>query len=211
VSEDKSVDAAGPPGAPVTQSLGEAPPTTSLPKQTFGEAPAEEAAPSTPGVAHLDEGSGSAGAEPEKVEQSLGSPATPSEPVQVIATALPKRRRGVLGGAIFVVVLIVLLGAVGFLVYQRLNGDPTKNATAGQCLGNLPEVGPGQDLKADGGKIVDCADSAAAYQIESRLDNQTPDQAKSVDVCKGSPDATVIYRTVPDNGTGYVLCLKKLG
>ncbi len=82
-------------------------------------------------------------------------------------------------GAIFVVVVLVLLGVIGFLVYQRLNGDPTKDATAGQCLGNLPEVAPGQDQEATGGKIVDCGDAAAVYQIESRLDNQTDDQAET--------------------------------
>lgn len=216
MSEDKSVDAAGNPGAPVTQSLGEAPPTTALPKQTLGEAPAEEAAPSVPvaQVAQVEEAA-PAGPEtpaaPETVEQSLGtSPTTPAEPVQVLGTAPLKRRRGLLGGAIFAVVVLVLLGAIGFLVYQRLNADPTKNAVAGQCLANLPEVGPGQDQEATGGKIVDCGDSSAVYRIESRLDNQNTAQATSVEVCKGSPEATVIYRAVPDTGTGYVLCLKKL-
>lgn len=206
MSEDKSADAAGASGAPVTPSLGEAPPTTSVPRQTLGEVPADE--PAAPPAAHVDEVTGTAGPGP---EQSVGSPATPSESVQVLPVAPPKRRRSALSAAIFGVVVVVLLAAIGFLVYQRVYGDPTKNATAGQCLGNLPDVSPGQDLKADGGKIVDCADSTAVYQIESRLDNQTSEQAKSVEVCKGSPDATVIYRTVPDNGTGYVLCLKKLG
>jgi hypothetical protein len=217
VSEDESVDAAGTPGAPVTQSLGEAPPTTSVPKQTLGAAPAEEAAPSVP-VAHVQEAAPASAPEaateaaPEKVEQSAGpAPTTPAEPVQVLGTAPLKRRRGLLGGAIFAVVVVVLLGAIGFLVYQRLNGDPTKNAAAGQCLAGLPEVGPGQDQEATGGKVVDCGDSSAVYRIESRLDNQDAAQAKSVDVCKGSPEATVIYRAVPDTGTGYVLCLKKLG
>jgi hypothetical protein len=147
---------------------------------------------------------------PTAVTPAVGGPTTPAEPVQVLA-APPKRRRGVLGGAIFAVVVIVLLGAIGYLVYSRLTGDPTKNAQAGQCLANLPEVGPGQDQEAPSGKVVDCGDSSAVYQIESRLDNQTSDQAKSVDVCKASPEATVIYRAVPDSGTGYVLCLKKLG
>ena len=209
MSEDKSVDAEDTPGAPVTQSLGEAPPATPVPRQTLGEAPAEEAPTSVP-VAQVQEAAPESA--PEKVEQSVGtSPTTPAEPVQVLGTAPPKRRRGLLGGAIFAVVVLVLVGAISFLIYQRLNGDPTKNATAGQCLAGLPEVGPGQDQEATGGKVVDCADSSAVYRIESRLDNQDSAQAKSVDVCKGSAEATVIYRAVPDTGTGYVLCLKKLG
>jgi hypothetical protein len=209
VSEDKSVDAAETPGAPVTQSLGEAPPTTSLPKQTLGEAPAEEAAPSVP-VAQVQEAAPEP-APPAAPEAAPEKPTTPAEPVQVLSTAPPKRRRGLLGGAIFAVVVLVLIGAIGFLVYQRLNGDPTKDAQAGQCLAGLPNVEPGQDQEATGAKIVDCADSSAVYRIESRLDNQDSAQAKSVDVCKGSPEATVIYRAVPDAGSGYVLCLKKLG
>jgi hypothetical protein len=240
VSEDRSADAAGTPSAPVTHSDGEAPPTNQIPRQTADDvaqaAPAEapassgvptgsstaaesptastEAAPAvsaapaalaTPAAAEPAESPA-----PTAVTPAVGSPTTPAEPVQVLG-APPKRRRGVLGGAIFAVVVIVLLGAIGYLVYSRLTGDPTKNAQAGQCLANLPEVGPGQDQEAPSGKIVDCGDSSAVYQIESRLDNQTSDQAKSVDVCKASPDATVIYRAVPDSGTGYVLCLKKLG
>jgi hypothetical protein len=198
----------------VTQSLGEAPPTTSLPKQTLGEAPVEEAAPSVP-VAQVLEAAPEP-APPAAPEAAPERPTTPAEPVQVLSTAPPKRRRGLLGGAIFGgvifgVVVLVLVGAIGLLLYQRLNGDPTKDAKAGQCLAGLPTVEPGQDQEATGGKVVDCADSSAVYRIESRLDNQDSAQAKSVDVCKGSPEATVIYRAVPDAGTGYVLCLKKVG
>jgi hypothetical protein len=154
-------------------------------------------------------------AAPERVEQAVGAapsaPNTPAEPVQVIGTAPPKRRRGLLGGLLFGVILLVLVAAILFLAYQRFTGDPTKNAQAGQCLGGLPAVAPGEDQEAKGGKIVDCGDASAAYKIESRLDNQSEDQAKSVDVCKGSPAATVVYRAVPSSGTGYVLCLSKLG
>jgi hypothetical protein len=205
VSEDRSADAAGTPSAPVAQSLGEAPaseapPTNAIPR------PAE--APTAPGSAAPTEAPPAPGP---GAEPTATTPATPAEPVQVIAAPPVKRRRGVIGGIIFTVVVVVLIAAIGYLIYSRLHSDPTKNAQAGQCLANLPAVQPGQDQEATGGKVVDCGDSSAVYKIESRLDNQTSAQAKSVDVCKASPDATVIYRAVPDNGNGYVLCLKKLG
>jgi hypothetical protein len=111
---------------------------------------------------------------------------------------------------VFGAVVVLLLAAIGFLVYQRFYGDPTKNAAAGDCLADLPILAVGEDREVPAGRIVACTDPDARYVVEGRLDRLTEEQASSPTICQAYEDATFIYRAVPRGGTGYVLCLRAL-
>jgi hypothetical protein len=126
------------------------------------------------------------------------------------APAEPKKKRGVLAGTVFAIVVVLLLGAIGYVVYQKFFSDPTRDAVAGNCLADLPVVAVGEDKEVPKARIVACSDAAAEYVVEARMNNQSEAQAKSTDICKAYPNSTFIYRAVPPGGTGYVLCLKKL-
>jgi hypothetical protein len=155
-----------------------------------------------------------------KAPQATPEPAAPkapeaapgsAEPVAVVVT-LPaeKRGRGPVLTLLIAIAVLAVLAIVGYFVVQRIYADPTRDATAGDCLTSLPAVDPGQDKEASGARVVECGDPTASHRVEGRLDNQSTDQARNLDICKGYPEATFIYRAVPDSGNGYVLCLKKL-
>lgn len=110
---------------------------------------------------------------------------------------------------VFGVVVLLLLGAIGFLLYQRFYADPTKAAVAGDCLTDLPIVAVGEDREVTSARIVECTDPAADFIVEGRLDSLTEEQASSATICQAYRDATFIYRAVPRGGTGYVLCLRQ--
>ncbi len=140
------------------------------------------------------------------------SPAAPITPVTPpLAPAPPRKsRRRLLVGAIFGLIVVVLVAAIGVLVYLRLYGDPTKNAVVGDCLADLPSVAVGEDKEVTSVRVVDCGDPAATHVVEGRLDNKTEAEAKSAEVCQAYQNSTFIYRAVPPGGNGYVLCLKEV-
>jgi hypothetical protein len=150
-----------------------------------------------------------------EVKQSLGQSFSPGDAVEVLGTTAaapePRKSRRGLATALFTVVILALLAASGFLLWQWKYADPTRNAKAGDCLADLPVVAPGQDQPASKARVVACNDPAAGHQVVGRVDNQTADLARSQKICDSFVGATHIYRAVPDTGTGYVLCLKKLG
>jgi hypothetical protein len=114
------------------------------------------------------------------------------------------------GTVIFGAVVVLLLAAIGYLVYQRFYADPTKNAVAGDCLADLPIVTGDEDHEVGAGRIVPCTDPAATYVVEGRLDRLTEDQASNSTICQAYENAKFAYRVVPRGGTGYVLCLRPL-
>jgi hypothetical protein len=134
-------------------------------------------------------------------------PATDPIPVPAPVPSAGKSRRA-LATVAFAVVVLILLGAIGWVLYQRISADPTKNTQAGACLAGLPTLSQGQDQSVNAARVVDCNDPAAAYYVEGRLDSVSDAQAKSSTVCQAYPAATVFYR--PTNGTTYVLCLRPL-
>jgi hypothetical protein len=130
----------------------------------------------------------------------------PAAPVE--QESKPRRRR--LGAVIFAVVAVLLVAGIAFAAYQWVNRDPTKNAAVGNCLADLPAVAVGEDHPVGKARIVDCADPAAVYLVRGRLDGQTIAQATDPTICQQFEDSRYVYRVVPDEGTGYVLCLHKL-
>src|SRR4029453_9829406 len=91
----------------------------------------------------------------------------------------PRKRRRGLATALFLIVILALLGASGYLVWQRLYGDPTRNAKGGGCLGDLSVVAPGQDQQATKARGVACTVPAAGHEVIGRVDNLTADLARS--------------------------------
>ncbi len=149
-------------------------------------------------------------ASPAELTAPAAAAPAPRTEVPAAADKSTKKKRGVLAGTVFAIVVVVLLGAIGYVIYQKFFSDPTRNAAAGNCLADLPVVAVGEDREVPKARIVPCNDTAAQYVVEARLDKQSEAQAKSTDICKAYPNSTFIYRAVPPGGTGYVLCLKKL-
>jgi hypothetical protein len=116
----------------------------------------------------------------------------------------------VVGTVVFSVIVLALLGAIALVLYQRFYGDPTRDAVAGDCLADLPIVAVGEDREVGTARIVECTDSAATFVVEGRLDRVSAAQASGTEICQAYEDARFIYRAVPPNGTGYVLCLRQL-
>ncbi len=194
--------------------------TTSVPRQSPGPAvesegaaeavePSGTAAPDVESAAAVQ--TSTAAPSPE-LQAAAVSPAAPEAPVTspVVAPAPPKKKRGLLTGAVFGLIVLVLVAAIGVLVYLRLYADPTKNATTGNCLADLPIVAVGEDREVSNVRVVDCGDAAATHVVEARIENKTEAEAKSASVCEAYPRSTFIYRAVPQGGTGYVLCLREL-
>ncbi len=203
----------------IAESSDSAPEATSVPRQSPGpvvesEGAAEAVEPSgmvAPGVESAAAVEPTTAAPAPAIPTAAESPAAPETPVMSpVAPAPPKKKRGLLTGAVFGLIVLVLVAAIGVLVYLRLYADPTKNAVAGNCLADLPIVTVGEDREVTSVRVVDCGDAAATHVVEARIDNKTEAEAKSVSVCEAYPSSTFIYRAVPQGGTGYVLCLKEL-
>ena len=82
-------------------------------------------------------------------------------------------------------------------------------AKVGDCLADLPTVPVGEDREAPNARVVGCTDSTGAYVVAGRLEQVTDVQARDQTICDQFQGATFVYRVVPENGTGYVLCLTK--
>jgi hypothetical protein len=109
------------------------------------------------------------------------------------------------------VLVVLLLGAGAYAIWDRFYADPVRDAVAGHCLAGLPVVEADEYREVDSARIVHCSDPAAIYLVEGRLDNVTEEQSHAVDICRGYRHATAIYNAVPPGGTGYVLCLSPVG
>lgn len=188
------------PDAPAAERPG-APTLTGGPSKESG--PSTEGGPtqaSTPTTADAPAGDRAAAQESGSAERQPSG----AEP------ASGRRGRRLVGPVVFGVVVVALLAAIGYLVYHRFYGDPTKGAAAGDCLADLPIVAVGEDQEVGPARVVACTDPGATYVVEGRLDRLTEAQASSPTICQAYENATFIYRAVPRGGTGYVLCLRAL-
>ena len=141
----------------------------------------------------------------------------PAPPPQDEAVApetppLPAQKGGaskvILG--IVAVLAIVVLAAVAVVVVRNVvsASDPTQDAKAGDCLGNLPEATAGEDTNVSNVEVVACDSPDAKYTVSGRVDDVTAEQASVDEVCAPFKDATMRYYSIPAGGKGYVLCLK---
>jgi hypothetical protein len=113
-------------------------------------------------------------------------------------------------GGVFAVIVLVLLVAIGFVVYDRFYADPTRNAAPGHCLADVPVVSPTDDVEISPARLVHCLEPDAVYLVEGRINDLSEAEANSESVCEAYEDATFAYRVVPPGGTGYVLCLSPI-
>ena len=71
------------------------------------------------------------------------------------------------------------------------------------------------DLDGDGASEFVVAGFGCANRVlkwrAGRLDDVTEEQAEDPLICRGFRHATEIYKAVPAGGTGYVLCLSRVG
>ena len=120
------------------------------------------------------------------------------------------KSRGTLVWAGFAVAVVVLLAAIGYVVYDKYWADPLERVVKGHCLADLPLVGADEELDVTPPRVVPCDDSAAVYVVEANIKDLSEQQALDSQVCAAYDDATVVYRSVPPGGSGYVLCLRPL-
>jgi hypothetical protein len=134
------------------------------------------------------------------------------------ATPPPAPRKSGIGkkiGAFAGVIAVALvIAAVKFGLFTGISAalglgdDKAAEAKVGDCIASLPEVAEGQQQEANDAKVVTCDSADAKYAVVGRLENQTATQAASNDVCNPYKEATYWYSAIPENGKGYVLCLK---
>ena len=192
--------APAPPAAPAAAAPAPEAPAPQIPHQAFGDAPAPPTPPAAPAG-----GEGTFGAAP-------GFPPPPAGEAFGAAPAPAKKKSNVVKivSAVGAIVLATCIAGAAYLVRNGLNSDNTKQAQAGDCIGNLPDVAQGEDKAANGAKVVDCTGSDALYKVEGRLEGKTEAQAKEETVCDAFPAADSWYRAIPSGGTGYVLCLSSV-
>ena len=184
---------------PSVETLVPEPVTTPIP------APSVEYAPAPPAA-----GPGPVPAAPAVPGPVPAAPAPKGRATRLIAAsrATPGRRALVAVG--LGVVGLLLLGGVGYAIYDRFYADPLADAVAGHCLAGLPIVEGQQETEVSNARIVYCTDPAAAYLVQGRLDDVTEEQARDPLICRGFRHATQIYKAVPAGGAGYVLCLSRV-
>lgn len=175
------------------------PPSAPLPpQQAFGDAPPPPAAP----------GEGTFGAAP-------GFPPPTAGEAFGTAPAPEQKKKGGVAKIIGIVVtvVVVLCLSAGFVLLKStiFSSDATKKAQTGDCIGNLPQVGEGEDKQAPDAKVVECTSTDAAYKVEGRLENKTEAEATSDEICSAYADALYVYRAIDQSsGKGYVLCLSEV-
>jgi hypothetical protein len=187
-----------PPASPLIarQAFGDAPqPPSAAPGEgTLGAAPAGPSASEAFGIAP--------GAAPPASQAFGAAPAAaPSE----------KKKGGIVKivGAVVAIILALCIAGV-ILAIRGFGGDPTKDAKAGDCLGELPAVAVGQKAQVTSAKVVACSDPAATYKVAGRVENATEAQASNQSVCAAYPQIASWYSSIPSGGKGYVLCLAKI-
>lgn len=176
------------------------------PQPGYGPAPQQGFGP-TP-----EPGTGSApeqgfGPAPQSPEQGFGPAPAPAAP--------PKKSKGkrVLGILAVILVALVVGGlkfGVASLVANAFFGDKAKDAKVGDCIAQMPSVAVGEQTEADA-KVVDCTAGDAAFTVVGRVENQTQAQAKDSTECEQyvkEGEEYSVYYSIPDGGTGYLLCLK---
>lgn len=204
-----------PPAAPVaTETAAE--PTVSAATEPIAKSEPEPVAKSEP------EPEPAVTAEPEPVAQAKADPEAPAPDSPAGAPGLKTRataliaatqatpRRKALVGVGLAAVALLLLGAIGYTVWDRFIADPLRNAVTGHCIAGLPIVEAGEDREVGRARLVHCTDEAAVYLVEGRLDGVTEEESRDREICRGYRQATDIYRAVPPGGTGYVLCLSRV-
>ena len=139
------------------------------------------------------------------------APSTPETGGTAATVPPPKKRSGaskvILGIAGLLAVAVVAVVAVIVVRSVISANDPTRNAKAGDCLGNLPETLSGGETSVKDVKVVACDSADAKYVVVGRVEDVTSERAAG-EVCTGHAEATMQFYAIPAGGASYVLCLK---
>lgn len=177
-----------------------APPATPAPVRTLAFTAAD-----LPGRAGT-----TAAAPPPASATAVAPPPAPMRAVPKVLRDLPPRKRGLLVWGGFGLVVVLLLAAIGYVVYDRYWADPLKHVVKGHCLADLPLVSGDEEVDVTPPRVVPCEDPAAVYVVEGNIKGLSEAQSQDPQVCAAFDDATYVYRSVPSGGRGYVLCLRLL-
>ena len=178
------------------------------PQQSFGSAPPPASSAPVPPGTPLPPGA------PAPVS-SFGEAPPPADMFgQAPPPPVVEKKKSNLGkilGIVAAILVVVCVGGIFAVKNFMSSSDPTKEAKAGTCIGNLPAVGAGEDKEAPNATVVDCGDANAAYKVEGRVDNVTEAQATAQTVCDAFTNTEFQYRAI-DSKTkvGYVLCLSQI-
>ncbi|WBB77437.1 hypothetical protein O7606_14180 [Micromonospora sp. WMMD882] len=116
----------------------------------------------------------------------------------------------VLGVVAALVGALVLVGLRYDVAGRLLAVDPTADARAGDCLGALPEVAESGGRRAARAQVVACSSAEAAYDVVGRVDGLTREQVGDDRRCEpfvAAGGTYYTYSSLPDDGSGYLLCL----
>jgi hypothetical protein len=123
----------------------------------------------------------------------------------------PKKRRGGLVGAIVGIVVVVLLG-IGFVALRPainsiLHPNDTANAKVNDCI-HSDALTSTTAKEVKNTKIVKCDDPSANYKVVGIVDNKTEIQFDAEnDLCSQYPDAESALWQGVSGKAGSVLCL----
>lgn len=167
-------------------------PTVALAAPDAGAALEPDAAPDPVAAPEASEG-------PEEPEASEGE--------QPEAAEAPRRSR-------FRLVALVSLGAAAVLVALgafaavQLVSDGVVKAKVGDCISGAASPQEGQEAAAEDAELVDCGSGKAAFKVVARFENKRVSEADAA--CQPYPNAPFVFTAIPDDGTGFVLCLAKV-
>ncbi|MEV6814640.1 hypothetical protein [Micromonospora sp. NPDC051296] len=153
---------------------------------------------------------------PDASQHPSSVPATPGEAgVQPASPVEPEKKSGgkkKLLGIVGAIVAFAVVAGLKFGLANVFNSDEAAEAKAGDCIAELSETIGDEETEVEGAKVVDCADSAAVYNVVGRVDGQTEEQARSGDACTQyfkDGDDGYVFSSIKPGGTGYLLCLTK--
>jgi hypothetical protein len=122
-----------------------------------------------------------------------GPPPVPAPPVLGTPAPAPSRRRR---RVVSLSILILLMAALGGAIWY-FNRNSPDGAKVGDCV---------RGTGSDSVEVIACTDPAAQYKVVGRVENQSEIDA-GISSCDAFDDATQVFWSGQQGGTGYVLCL----
>jgi hypothetical protein len=124
--------------------------------------------------------------------QAPGQPMPPPTVLGTPAKAPSRRRRRIVS----LTILIVLVAGIGIAAWISNRHSPD-GAKVGDCV---------HQTGTDSVEVIACTDPNAQFKVVGRVENQSETDA-SISSCDAFDNATQVFWSGQQGGTGYVLCL----
>jgi hypothetical protein len=136
-----------------------------------------------------------------------GGPVPP--PIAPPVAPVRKRSKGRLIVSIVGLLVVVVLGIVGYVASQK----DVVNAKVGSCIDPATSTSSTTTQDASGAKIVDCTSANAKFVVVGIVENKTKAdfESKSTDPCAAFPKTTAALWWTTNKGStasGSILCLE---